>query len=80
MHFSLDLPVTENQISAEVCCFYYNLKREETAWPLPFSKCYNNKKRLQLTFVVYYSLNHWPVTGLSTVKNISMRQYISQKC
>jgi hypothetical protein len=36
MFFSLDQPVTTNQISSEIFCHCHNFKRGEMAWPLLF--------------------------------------------
>ena len=57
MFFSLDQPVTSDQISVSHL-LSSNLKREETAWPLLFSKCDDTKKQ-RLTFGVQYLVfNH----------------------
>ena len=71
MYFSLDLPVTENQIpnTKYQLAFFVAITiwNKKTAWPLPFSKYYGKKQRLQPTFGIYWFL----VTGLANEKNIS---------
>ena len=69
MFFSLDQAVTKNKMSVEGFCCCYNLKREETAWPLLFPKCHVG---WHLVFIIRFL-----VTGWSNEKNINvMRDWV----
>ena len=66
MFFSLDQPMTKNQILNTKCqasffCCNYNLKGEETAWSLLFSKCqYNTNFGWHLVFSILLLVISWP--------------------
>lgn len=59
--FSLDPPVTKNQIwNTKFHCFYYccccNSKKDETTWLLLFSNCNNKNPNKEIWFVVFSHL------------------------